>query len=332
MPGLGSRRQRAAASLKFLRGCTCPFPPPPPLTPPPLLPHLKPISASLTGFSLRCILYVQQRHSSLVTFSRPLCPQSTRHIYNGRPLGASFRSPQEFWLHRYRIWFYLRLSRWPRLSESPVPSPGSVRHAVHSPYVFYSTSELLVCLSLYPLASPHPGFPVLNLAAPMAEHTYSSSYITGSPGHPFTPPDSLNPTAWMSLSAGEMTSDSTPGRTNCRGSGSHSPSLSSVSRSSGHPFTPSHSLNPTARTSLSAGEMTSDSTPGHTNHCGSGSHSPSLSSVSRSVRYNPISVSPVVGSGRERKRRLSKDDNFDNFDFDFDDFAPSSAPTASNKA
>jgi hypothetical protein len=33
---------------------------------------------------------------------------------------------------------------------------------------------------LYPLASPRLGFPTLNLAAPMAEYTYDSSYTTGS--------------------------------------------------------------------------------------------------------------------------------------------------------
>ncbi|KAI0308088.1 hypothetical protein B0F90DRAFT_1664997 [Multifurca ochricompacta] len=41
--------------------------------------------------------------------------------------------------------------------------------------------------SIHP--SPRLGFPTLNLAAPMAEYTYgSSSYSTGSPGRPFTPP------------------------------------------------------------------------------------------------------------------------------------------------
>ena len=129
---------------------------------------------------------------------------------------------------------------------------------------------------MYPLASPRLGFPTLNLAAPMAEYTYGSTYTTGSPGRPFTPPHSVYPAALMSLSAGEMSSDSTSGRT---------------SR-------------------------------------GSGSHSPNLSSVPRSVRYNPISVSSVARSGRERKRRSSKQDDFSDDD---DDFAPASAPTASNE-
>jgi len=124
--------------------------------------------------------------------------------------------------------------------------------------------------------SPRLGFPSLNLAAPIAEYTYGSSYTTGSPGRPYTPPHSVYPAALMSLSAGEMSSDSASGRT---------------SR-------------------------------------GSGSHSPNLSSVPRSVRYNPISVSSVARSGRERKRRSSKHDDFSDDD---DDFAPASAPTASNE-
>ena len=108
-------------------------------------------------------------------------------------------------------------------------------------------------------------------------NSYSSSYMTGSPSRPFTPPHSVYPAALMSLSAGEISSDSTSGRT---------------SR-------------------------------------GSGSHSPNLSSVPRSVRYNPISVPSVARSGRERKRRSSKQQ--DDFSDDDDDFAPASAPTASNE-
>jgi hypothetical protein len=110
----------------------------------------------------------------------------------------------------------------------------------------------------------------------MAEYTYGSFCTTGSHGRPFPPPYSVYPDALMSLSAGEMSSDSTSGRT---------------SR-------------------------------------GSGSHSPNLSSVPRSVCYKPVSVSSVVRTGRERKRRSSKQDDFSD---DNDDFAPDSAPTASNE-
>jgi hypothetical protein len=46
------------------------------------------------------------------------------------------------------------------------------------------------------------------------------------------------------------------------------------------------------------------------------------------MRYNPISVSSVARSGRERKRRLSKHGDFSNND---DDFVPASAPTTSNE-
>ncbi len=79
--------------------------------------------------------------------------------------------------------------------------------------------------------------------------------------------------------------------------------------------------------SLSAGEISFDSTSGLTSH-GSGSHSPNLSSVSRSMRYNPISVSSVACLSRERKHRSSKQDSFSDND---NDFAPPSAPTASNE-
>ena len=127
------------------------------------------------------------------------------------------------------------------------------------------------------LASPRLGFPSLNLAAPMAEYTYGSpSYTTSSPGRPYTPPHGVYPAALMSLSAGEMSSDSTSGRT---------------SR-------------------------------------GSGSHSPNLASVPRSVRYNPISVPSMARPSRERKRRPSKHEDFSDDD---DDFAPANVPAASNE-
>jgi len=92
--------------------------------------------------------------------------------------------------------------------------------------LIYSSTHL----KLYPLASPHLGFPALNLAFPMAEYTYDSSYTTGSSDRPFTFPHNVYPAALMFLSAGEMSSDGTSGRTSCD-SGSHSPNLSSVPRS-----------------------------------------------------------------------------------------------------
>ena len=98
--------------------------------------------------------------------------------------------------------------------------------------------------------------------------TYGSSYTTSSPGRPYTPPHSIYPAALMSLSTGEMSSDSTSGHTSC-GSGSHLPNLSS----------------------------------GHTS-CGSGSHLPNLSSGPHSVRYNPI-VSSVARSTCEVRANVS---------------------------
>jgi hypothetical protein len=64
--------------------------------------------------------------------------------------------------------------------------------------------------------------------------------------------------------------------------------------------------------SLSAGEMSSDST----------SAAPAMVLVP-----TRLTVSSVVRSDRERKRRSSKHDDFND---DFDDFAPASALTASN--
>ncbi|KAH9081786.1 hypothetical protein EDB83DRAFT_2589908 [Lactarius deliciosus] len=135
-------------------------------------------------------------------------------------------------------------------------------------YLQYPHTEAFGIPSIHP--SPRLGFPTLNLAAPMAEYTYGSpSYTTSSPGRPYTPPHSVYPAALMSLSAGEMSSDSTSGRT---------------SR-------------------------------------GSGSHSPNLASVPRSVRYNPISVSSVARSGPSMMTSPTDDD----------DFAPANVPAASNE-
>ena len=86
-------------------------------------------------------------------------------------------------------------------------------------------------------------------------------------------------------------------------------SSSYMTGSSGRPFTPSHSVYPAALMSLSAGEMSSDSTSGRTSR-GSGSHSPNLSSVPRSVRYNPIPVPSMARLSRECKRCASKQDDF----------------------
>lgn len=104
------------------------------------------------------------------------------------------------------------------------------------------------------------GFPRLNLAAPIAKHTYGSSSTTGSPGRPYVPPHSMYPTALMSP---------------CAGSG--------------------------------AIRLTCP-------------HLPAQCATTQSTS--------VVRSGRERKRCSSKHDDLSN---DGDDFAPASAPTASNE-
>ena len=71
-----------------------------------------------------------------------------------------------------------------------------------------------------------------------------------------------------------------------------------------------------------------DSTSGRTSR-GFGSHSPNLSSVPLSVRFNPISVASMTRPGRERKRRSSKPEH-DDFSNDDDDSPRPAPPTASN--
>lgn len=58
--------------------------------------------------------------------------------------------------------------------------------------LIYSSTHL----KLYPLASPHLGFPALKLAFPMAEYIYGSSYTTGSSGCPFDFPHSVFLLPW----------------------------------------------------------------------------------------------------------------------------------------
>jgi hypothetical protein len=70
-----------------------------------------------------------------------------------------------------------------------------------SPFLCSVLNILTHCVHTYSSVSPHMGFPHLNLAAPIAKHTYGSSYTTGSPSHPHIPPHSMYPTALMSLCA-----------------------------------------------------------------------------------------------------------------------------------
>ncbi|THH19675.1 hypothetical protein EW146_g1536 [Bondarzewia mesenterica] len=85
------------------------------------------------------------------------------------------------------------------------------------------------------------------------------------------------------------------------------------------PFTPTHSIYPAVLSNLSAGEMSSDSMQSGRTSRGSGTHSPSLATVPRSHRYNPMGVSVPARSTttRERKRRASKHEDFSDDDDDF---------------
>ena len=71
-----------------------------------------------------------------------------------------------------------------------------------SPFIRSILNISTYCVHTYPSASPRMGFPRQNLAAPIAEHIYGSSYTTGSPGRPYIPPHSMYPTVMMSLRVG----------------------------------------------------------------------------------------------------------------------------------
>jgi hypothetical protein len=126
--------------------------------------------------------------------------------------------------------------------------------------------------------SPTLSFNSLNLPNAMSEYTYSSSpsFTTTSPTRPYTPPDGASispPTLTYNLSAGELSSDSTPpssGR-NSRGSGTHSPP-----------------------------------------------HVPYSATVPRSHRFNPIGVAANRPKAQHRRRASRDDDASD----DDDDFQP----------
>ena len=83
-------------------------------------------------------------------------------------------------------------------------------HCMLSLFLFVSRCESANCPDLYSLASPCLGFPTLNFATPMAKFVYSGSCCTL---HQQVPRTSLHSsvylTALISLSAGEMSSDST---------------------------------------------------------------------------------------------------------------------------
>jgi hypothetical protein len=94
---------------------------------------------------------------------------------------------------------------------------------------------------------------------------------------------------------------------------------------SARPFTPppSSSIFPGALASLSSGEMSSDSMQSGRTSRGSGTQSPSLGSVPRSQRFNPIAATsrgPVT-----RRRRASTRQTADDFSDDDDDYAPATS-------
>ena len=100
--------------------------------------------------------------------------------------------------------------------------------------------------------------------------------------------------------------------------------------SPGRPYTPPGSIYPGALSTLSAGELSSDSVASSRSRRGSGAVSPppvpagSLAAVPRSHRFNPLASIPTRTSARQAKKRGSK--GSDDFDSDNDDdFNPTSS-------
>ena len=86
-------------------------------------------------------------------------------------------------------------------------------HCMLSIFLFVSRCESANCPHLFSLASPRLGFPTLIFAAPMTKFIYSGSCCAL---HQQVPRASLHSSVYlaalMSLSAGEMSSDSTSNR------------------------------------------------------------------------------------------------------------------------
>lgn len=102
----------------------------------------------------------------------------------------------------------------------------------------------------------------------------------------------------------------------------YSYSSSYTTASPARPFSPSDNIGispPSLSYNLSAGEMSSDGLQSGRISRGSGSHSPSLASIPRSHRYNPIST-PATRSKAPRRRSSKNEDSDD--DEDDADFHP----------
>jgi hypothetical protein len=85
-------------------------------------------------------------------------------------------------------------------------------------------------VSIYTQASPCLSPPSLDVAAPMAEYTYGSSYATSSSSRLSSSAHNTYPATLMSLCASKLSSVSMSGSSSRR-SGSHSHNISSATRS-----------------------------------------------------------------------------------------------------
>lgn len=103
------------------------------------------------------------------------------------------------------------------------------------------------------------------------------------------------------------------------------PAAAYMSSPSNRPFTPppASSIFPGALSTLSAGELSSDSNP--SSRTSRGSLSPPMASVPRAHRFNPIAVAPTSSRGSATRRRRGSVKQADDFSDDDDDFAPAAA-------
>lgn len=148
------------------------------------------------------------------------------------------------------------------------------------------------------------------------EHPRSPNFLesTGTPNFTY---DTLSGLDYLQYPTSEPYSLSSLNLTNPLADYSFTSSYTTTGSSPARSYTPpSHGIYPAMLTGLNPGETSSDGMRSGRASRGSGG-SPSLSSVPRSHRYNPIAVSTPPARTMTRKRRGSKSDDFSDDDDDF---------------
>jgi hypothetical protein len=110
-----------------------------------------------------------------------------------------------------------------------------------------------------------------------------------------------------------------------------------TSPSPGRPYTPPDNagIYPAALSGPSAGELSSDSMSHRRRGSGTASpassaHGGSLSSVPRSVRYNPLATPAIPSRAMRERKKRTKTEEFGSDDEDDVEFAPSNLPANSD--